>query len=94
MTDAHIRILQLIAQQKQRELRERGAVDDHGDAISVGRRKHLQRAATRTRTRVMEAQARRRATLPMHIPEAGCRLTPRVDGRTGGRSRAARLEAR
>jgi hypothetical protein len=62
MTDAHIRILRLIAQQKQHELREHGAVDDHPDATSSGRRKQLERAATQIRTRVVEAKARRRAT--------------------------------
>lgn len=38
MTDSHIRILQLIAHKRQRELRNHDAVDRNGDAISTDRR--------------------------------------------------------
>jgi hypothetical protein len=60
MTDPHIRILQLIARQRQRELRNHDAVEHNRDAVSTDRRQDLERAATRTSARVADAQARRR----------------------------------
>jgi hypothetical protein len=42
MTGAHIRILPLIAQQRQRDLRERRPVDDHRDATSITRAEDTQ----------------------------------------------------
>jgi hypothetical protein len=60
VTDPHIRILRLMAQQRQRELRSYDADDHNGDVASPDHRQHLQRAATRTRARVADAQARRR----------------------------------
>ena len=62
VTDSHIRILRLIAHQRQRELRNHDAADHNGDAISTDRRQNLERAATRTRARVADAQTRRRQT--------------------------------
>jgi len=64
MTDRHLRILRLMAQQRQLELRNYDA-DHNGDAVSPDHRspdhrQHLERAATRTSARVADAQARRR----------------------------------
>jgi hypothetical protein len=61
VTDSHIRILRLIAHERQRELRHYDAFD-RGDPISTSRRQNLERAATRTRGRVADAQTRRRQT--------------------------------
>ena len=61
MTDSHVRILRLIAHRRQRELRNYDAVD-HSDATPTNRRQDLERAATRTRARVADAQTRRRET--------------------------------
>ena len=60
MTDPHIRILRLLAHQRQTELRDHEAVDHDRDAVSTDRRRQLERAATRTNARVADAQARRR----------------------------------
>jgi hypothetical protein len=62
MTDSHVRILRLIAHKRQRELHNHDAVDQNDDAISSDRRQDLERAASRTRTRVADAQTRRRGT--------------------------------
>lgn len=62
MTDSHIRILRLIAHKRQRELRNHDAVDLNDDGISTDRRHNLERAATKTRARVADAQIRRRET--------------------------------
>jgi hypothetical protein len=64
MTDPHIRILRLMAHQRQRELRNYEAVDHTGDAVFADRRQHLERAATQTSARVADAQARRRPPRP------------------------------
>lgn len=61
MKDSHIGILRLIADKRQRELRNHDAVD-HSDATSTNRRQNLERAATRTRARVADAQTRRSQT--------------------------------
>jgi hypothetical protein len=60
MTDRHIRILRLMAQQRQRDLRSYDASQYDGDVGSPDDRQHLERAATRTSARVADAQARRR----------------------------------
>jgi hypothetical protein len=60
MTDRHIRILRLVAQQRQRELRSHDAVDHDADGASRVHRQHLERAATQTSTRVTDAHSRRR----------------------------------
>ena len=60
MTDRHLRILRLIAQRRQRDLRSYDASQDDGDIGSPDDRQHLERAATRTSARVTDAQARRR----------------------------------
>jgi hypothetical protein len=60
MTDPHIRILQQMADQSQRALRSYDAVDHNRCDMSINRRKHLARTATRTRARVASAHARRR----------------------------------
>jgi hypothetical protein len=62
MTDPHIRILRLIAHQRQRKLSNYDTTDHHGDAVSTDRRQHLQQAATRTSARMADAQARRAPT--------------------------------
>ncbi len=61
MNDSHIRVLRLIAHECQRELRNHDAVD-HSDDISTNWRQNLERAATRTRARVADAQTRRSQT--------------------------------
>jgi hypothetical protein len=68
MTDTHIRILRLMAHQRQRELRNYNASNDKSDPIPSDRREHLEQAATRTSARVADAQARRRQLRPIQIP--------------------------
>jgi hypothetical protein len=58
--DRHIRILRLMAQQRQRALRSFDASRYDGDLGSLDDRRYLERAATRTSARVADAQARRR----------------------------------
>jgi diguanylate cyclase (GGDEF)-like protein len=60
MSDPHLRILRLVANNMQRELGDHDAVDHAGDTASTGRRQHLEQMATRTRARVAAAEARRR----------------------------------
>jgi len=64
MTDPHIRILRLMAHQRQRELRNHDAAEHTGVAMHADRREHLERAATRTSARVADAQTRRRQPRP------------------------------
>jgi hypothetical protein len=59
MTDTHIRILRLIAQQRRRDLSDHDAADRSGEAAAEPRRRHLERAATRTRMQAAQAEARR-----------------------------------
>jgi hypothetical protein len=59
MTDTHIRILRLLAEHQRRELDDHDAADHTAQTASAGHRRHLKRAATRTRGRVAEAEARR-----------------------------------
>jgi hypothetical protein len=60
VTDTHIRILQRVAQYRQREFDAHDAKGHTGESSSAGRRLHLKRIAARTRGRVVEAEARRR----------------------------------
>ncbi|MGH2870868.1 MAG: hypothetical protein ACRDL5_00190, partial [Solirubrobacteraceae bacterium] len=64
MTDAHVRILRLLAKQRQRELDDHEAADRPGDAASTGRWRELERAAGRTRANVAAAEARRHYRRP------------------------------
>jgi hypothetical protein len=59
MTDRHLRILRLIAQQRERALRNYDAGDHTGDAGSAALRQRLARAVTRTGTHLASAEARR-----------------------------------
>lgn len=60
MTDVHLRILRLLATQRQRELDDHDGADHTGDGGSAGRRRELEQAAGQTRARVAAAEARRR----------------------------------
>lgn len=64
MTDVHLRILRLLAKQRQRELDDHDAVDHAGDTGSASRRHELERATGRTRAGVAAAEARRRHIWP------------------------------
>lgn len=64
MTDRHIRLLRLVAQQRQRELDDHDTADHGGETASAGRRRHLKRVAILTRGRVAEAEARRHYRRP------------------------------
>jgi hypothetical protein len=64
MTDVHLRILRLLARQRQRELDDHDAANHLGDAASAGRRRELERATGRTRLNVAAAEARRRYMRP------------------------------
>jgi hypothetical protein len=64
VTNVHLRIVRLLARQRQRELDERDATDRVGDAASAGRRHEMERAAGRTRANVAAAEARRRYLRP------------------------------
>lgn len=59
MTDVHLRLLRLVAQKRQQDLDDHDAVDHAGQSTAAVRRRRLKRAATRTKTRVAEAEARR-----------------------------------
>jgi hypothetical protein len=62
VTDAHIKILAMVARQSQRRLDDHDADRGTPDPASVGRRDDLKTRATRTRARVTDARARRRQT--------------------------------
>jgi hypothetical protein len=64
MTDVHLRILRLLARQRQRELDEHDAAGDPGGAASTGRRRELEQSAGRARANVAAAKARRRYVRP------------------------------
>jgi hypothetical protein len=64
MTDVHMRILRRVARQTQRELEAHDESENAGGTAAAGRRRHLERAATRTRARVAGAQAQRRGQRP------------------------------
>jgi hypothetical protein len=68
MTDTRIRVLRLMAHQRQRELRNYNVSNGKSDPISSDRREHLEQAATRTSAGVAGAQARRRQLGPIQIP--------------------------
>jgi hypothetical protein len=59
MTDAHMRILRLVARRRRSDLDEHDA-GDHAGERAVSRRRLLERAATRTGLQVAQAEARRR----------------------------------
>ncbi len=60
MTDIHLRILRLLATQRQRELDDDDAAEHTGDGGSAGRRRELAHVAGRTRAGVAAPEARRR----------------------------------
>jgi hypothetical protein len=60
VTDRHLRILRLVAKQRQQELDDHDAADHTQETASAGRRRHLKQLAARTRGRVAAAEARRR----------------------------------
>jgi len=64
MSDLHLRILRILAKQRQRELDDHDAAEHTGDAASPGRRCELERAAARTKANVAAAEARRRYPRP------------------------------
>ena len=68
MTDVHIRILRVIAQQRRREL-SGGATASGGQADSASRRQRRLRAVQKSATQVAQAEARRR---PRPALEPGC----------------------
>ena len=78
MTDRHIRILRLVAHQAQRELDDHHSLDRIGDTASTGRREHLERAAARTRARVVDADERRRNDDQFPTPDLVSGDAPRV----------------
>lgn len=59
MTDVHLRILRMVARQRQQELDAHDAADHIGDAASTGDRRDLEQAAGRTKANVAAAEARR-----------------------------------
>ena len=59
MTDLHLRLLRLVAKQRQRKLDDHDAADHTGDAESAGHRRDLEQAAGRTKANVTAAEARR-----------------------------------
>jgi hypothetical protein len=63
VSDLHIRILRLVARQRQHNLDAYDAVE-HEDTEAKGRRQGLERIARRTRARVTDAQSRRRYQRP------------------------------
>ena len=67
MTDRHLRILRLMAQQRRRVLNDYEAVDHTGEAVSAARRQRLEQAASRTSARVADAQARPRQPRPSRV---------------------------
>jgi hypothetical protein len=60
MTYRHLRILRLMAHQRQRERHNYEGVDHDGKAVCTDRLQHLEQPATRTSARVTDAQAWRR----------------------------------
>lgn len=64
MTDLHLRILRMVAKQRERELDDHDAADHAGGRTSAGQRRDLEHAAGRTKANVTAAQARRRCPHP------------------------------
>lgn len=60
MTDLPLRILRLLAKQRQRELDDHDGAEHNADAGSAVRRRELDRAAARTGANVAAAETRRR----------------------------------
>ena len=60
MTDFHLRILRMIARQRERERDDHDSVEHTGDKVSAGRRRDLDQVAERTKANVAAAEARRR----------------------------------
>jgi hypothetical protein len=62
VTDAHIKILAMVARKSQRRLDDHDAARGTPDPAYAGQRHDLKTRAKRTRARVAAAQARRRQT--------------------------------
>jgi len=60
MTDLHLRILRMVAEQRQRALDDHNAADHAADPRSGEHRRDLARAAGQTKAKVAAAEARRR----------------------------------
>jgi hypothetical protein len=73
LTDLHLRLLRMVAKQRQRELDDHDSADHAGETASGGDRHDLEQAVGRTKANVTAAEARRR------YPRAG---------RAGWRARA------
>ena len=65
MTDRHLGILRLVAQQRQRVLRNHDAVDHTGDPGSAALRQRLAQAVKRASAQVARAEARRYGRQPL-----------------------------
>jgi hypothetical protein len=65
MTDLHLRILRMVAKQRQRELDDHDATDRAGGLASAGQRRDLQQASGRADASVAAAEARRRYPWPL-----------------------------
>ena len=61
MTDLHLRILRMVANQRQRRLEDHNATDLTGDMASADRRRGLEQTAGHTKANVAAAEARRRS---------------------------------
>jgi hypothetical protein len=59
MIDTHLRLLRLIAQRTRRALDEHDRDEYVSDAITLDRRRRLERMATRAARQVAQAEARR-----------------------------------
>ncbi|TMM16354.1 MAG: hypothetical protein E6F96_11310 [Actinobacteria bacterium] len=59
MIDTHLRLLRLIAQRTRRVLEEHDRDEYVSDAITLDRRRRLERMATRAARQVAQAEARR-----------------------------------
>jgi hypothetical protein len=64
VTDLHLRILRMIANQRQRRLEDHNATDRAGGMSSADRRRSLEQAAGHTKANVAAAEARRRSRRP------------------------------
>ena len=68
MTDLHLRILGMVARQRQQELDDHDAADHARRPASAGHRRDLEQAAGRTKANVAAAQARRHHPRLRHAP--------------------------
>jgi hypothetical protein len=64
MTDVHLRVLRMVARQRQRELHDHDAAGRAGGVASTGHRRNLEQAAGRADANVAAAEARRRSPRP------------------------------